>query len=319
LEQPLPAVVEKAPQKAPSRDDRLAQARPAAIPLAKRPVGEAVAIATDRGEESAVVDADNRAAEKAADVPAEQPREESKAPSHRYHPSSKDKYQLPVEESPKRKGTWSMGVSAGNAISGSSDNGSGIASMSRMNVASDNGVMEVPRGQEVVFEDGVPYLLSDRSAADIKHHQPVSVGISVRKALPHGFSVETGLTYTLLASDVTMAGSSRAIDQKLHYIGIPLRANWNFLDKKLFTLYVSAGGMVEKCVYGKLGSEKQTVKPLQFSVTGGVGAQLNATRHIGLYVEPGVAYFFNDGSDVQTIRKDSPFNFNLQAGLRFTY
>ena len=62
-----------------------------------------------------------------------------------------------------------------------------------------------------------------------------------------------------------------------------------------------------------------TVYPLQFSVSGAVGAQFNATMLIGVYVEPGVAYFFDDGSDVQTIRKDTPFNFNLQAGIRFTY
>ncbi len=61
--------------------------------------------------------------------------------------------------------------------------------------------------------------------------------------------------------------------------------------------------MIEKCVYGKLGSEKETVKPLQFSVSGAVGVQLNATKRIGIYMEPGVAYFFDDGSSVQTIRK----------------
>ena len=65
------------------------------------------------------------------------------------------------------------------------------------------------------------------------------------------------MTYTLLSSDAKLAGEDQQIEQKLHYVGIPLRANWNFLDKKLVTLYVSGGGMVEKCVYGKLGSEKK--------------------------------------------------------------
>ena len=98
-----------------------------------------------------------------------------------------------------------------------------------------------------------------------------------------------------------------------------MKTNWNFLDKKHVTLYVSAGGQIEKCVYGKLGSEKVTVKPVQFSIMGGVGAQFNVTHRLGIYVEPGVAYFFNDDSDVQTIRKEHPFNFNMQAGVRFTY
>ena len=120
-------------------------------------------------------------------------------------------------------------------------------------------------------------------------------------------------------SSAKFADSDQKTEQKLHYLGIPLKANWNFLDKKLFTLYVSGGGMIEKCVYGKLGTEKETVKPLQFSVSGAVGAQFNATKRVGIYVEPGVAYFFDDGSDVQTIRKENPFNFNIQAGIRLTY
>ena len=95
----------------------------------------------------------------------------------------------------------------------------------------------------------------------------------------------------MLSSDAKFADSDQKTEQKLHYLGIPLKANWNFLDKKLFTLYVSGGGMIEKCVYGKLGTEKETVKPLQFSVSGAVGAQFNATKRVGIYVEPGVAYF----------------------------
>lgn len=69
----------------------------------------------------------------------------------------------------------------------------------------------------------------------------------------------------------------------------------------------------------KLGSDKETVKPLQFSVSGAVGAQLNATKHIGIYVEPGVAYYFDDGSDIQNDTKGESVHFNIQAGVRLTY
>ena len=36
------------------------------------------------------------------------------------------------------------------------------------------------------------------------------------------------------------------------------------------------------------------------------------------YAEPGVVYYFDDGSNVNTIRKEHPFNFNIQLGVRFT-
>ena len=236
-------------------------------------------------------------------------------------PSSRDKLHIPTEKASSQKGTWSMGLSVGNSGGASTELGSGIPSyMSRVSMVSvSNGLLSIPSDQTLVFEDGVPYLRQANQVVDMKHHQPISFGLSVRKSLAKGFSVETGLTYTLLSSDAKFADSDQKTEQKLHYLGIPLKANWNFLDKKLFTFYVSGGGMIEKCVYGKLGTEKETVKPLQFSVSGAVGAQFNATKRVGIYVEPGVAYFFDDGSDVKTIRKENPFNFNIQAGIRLTY
>ena len=183
-----------------------------------------------------------------------------------------------------------------------------------------NGIVTIPDGQELVFKDGMPYLQRrEKKIADIDHKQPLSFGVSVRKNLAKGFSVESGLTYTYLASDVRYEGSSEKISQKLHYIGIPVRANWNFVDAKNFTMYVSAGGAIEKCVYGKSGTESETVKPVQLSVMGAVGAQYNISNRVGLYVEPGVSYFFDDGSSIQTIRKENPCNFTLQAGIRLTY
>ena len=254
-------------------------------------------------------------------------KEESGTVVRPHQRSGQDKLYIPAEKPKAKKGRWSVGAAVGNG-GGTSFSGNGAVeplhssfSDQRLNLAptAGNEIIQIPNNQVVVFKEGVPYLKRTDEIVDIKHHQPVSFGLSVRKGLAKGFSVETGVTYTLLSSDVQTVVSDARIDQKLHYIGIPVRANWNFFDKDRFTLYVAAGGMVEKCVYGKLGNDKLTVNPLQFSVSGAVGAQFNATKHIGVYVEPGVAYFFDDGSDVQTIRKDTPFNFNLQAGIRFTY
>ena len=246
-------------------------------------------------------------------------REEKKVNRKSRRPSSKDKLHLPAGSTKASRSGWSVGLSVGNAA-GATGEGGGYPVMSRVSMlAVSNGFMDIPNDKTVVFEGGIPYLLQKNRVLDVKHHQPISVGVSLRKSLPKGFSIETGLTYTLLSSDLKVENYSKELEQKLHYIGIPLRANWNFIDKKWLTLYVSGGGMMEKCVYGKVGTEKETVKPLQFSVSGAVGAQLNVTKQVGIYVEPGVAYFFDDGSDVQTIRKENPFQFHVQAGIRFTY
>lgn len=247
----------------------------------------------------------------------------------RRRPSGKDKLHLPVERksTSKSKG-WSMGMSVntgglGNGLGNNMEqdlvyNSPGSGKLDLSSTA--EGVVSIPNGQELVFKDGLPYIMKrEKSIASVDHKQPLSFGFSVRKNLPKGFSVETGLTYTYMASDVTYDDSSEKISQKLHYLGIPVRANWNFVDNKSFTMYVSAGGAVEKCIYGKIGSESETVKPVQVSVMGAVGAQYNVSSRVGLYVEPGVSYFFDDGSPVQTIRKENPCNFTLQAGIRLTY
>ena len=226
---------------------------------------------------------------------------------------------------------WSIGISVGNTGGfGYSPDGDGPQHFQQSDLgtghlnldlaATSNGILTIPKGQELVFQNGLPYLQSrSRRIVSIDHKQPVSAGFSLRKNLPKGFSVETGLVYTFLASDILYEGDAEKTSQKLHYLGIPIRGNWNFVDAKRFTLYVSAGGVIEKCVYGKIGTEKETVDPVQLSVMASVGAQYNLGRHVGVYLEPGVSYFFDDGSELQTIRKDNPCNFTLQAGLRLSY
>ena len=99
-----------------------------------------------------------------------------------------------------------------------------------------NGIMDVPEGQALVFKNGMPYLMrNSEQIVDIDHKQPLSFGFSVRKGLARGFSVETGLTYTYLASDVKFVESSEKVSQKLHYLGIPLRQTGTSLTKNLLS------------------------------------------------------------------------------------
>lgn len=163
------------------------------------------------------------------------------------------------------------------------------------------------------------------------YRQPVRLGARVSYPLNNRFALETGLNYTALEAD-TKTGYENdftATNQELHYIGIPLNLrmkvwHWNALD-----FYLTAGGMAEKCVGGHISTyrvtegqelsrirEHQTEKPLQWSTNFSAGLQCNFTPSIGLFVEPGMSYYFDNGSSVRTIYKDKPFNFNLNLGLR---
>lgn len=169
--------------------------------------------------------------------------------------------------------------------------------------------------------------------ADVKHHTPVRAGISFSYALNDRLSVESGLSYTMLASDIRKGSQSHYFTgrQKLHYVGIPLNLRYRLFSWRRFDVYASAGALAEKCVWAKLDSEyildhnssesssEDLEKPFQWSVNASAGAQFNLSGSVGLFVEPGVSYYFDDGTDLRTVYKDKPVNFNLNLGLRISF
>ncbi len=158
-----------------------------------------------------------------------------------------------------------------------------------------------------------------------KYNIPVSVGISIRKYFSDSWALESGLTYTYLSSEETTKGENLFFqkDLQLHYLGIPLKTVFSFYNTNRLSMYVTAGGMGEFCVFGKEihndVSNKLNINELQWSVMANLGINYTLINHLGLFVEPGVVYYFDDGSGINTIRKSIPFNVNLQAGIRFSY
>lgn len=168
----------------------------------------------------------------------------------------------------------------------------------------------------------------------IKHKLPVRFGLTFAYGLNSRLSLESGLTYTILMSDIKEGSKNNYYtgNQTLHYIGIPLNARYKVFSWKKLDLYASAGVLTEKRVTGKIDknyvlqnnaekTEKETIDshPFQFSANIGAGIQYSLTHRVGLYVEPGMSYYFDDNSPVETIYKEKPLNFNLNLGLRLTF
>ncbi len=175
---------------------------------------------------------------------------------------------------------------------------------------------------------------SEEVKTDAKHYMPVRAGITASWEFAPKWSVESGLTYSWLLSDIRTGSDSYYVDsrQTLHYLGIPLNIGYSFLDSRWIRVYVSAGGMMEKCIGGRVKSDfvhngdvrnsendRLTVSPLQWSVAVSAGLQFSITRLVGIYVEPGVSYHFDNGADVQSVYTDKPLNFNMTLGLRFSF
>lgn len=175
-------------------------------------------------------------------------------------------------------------------------------------------------------------LYQQKAYTKIKHKQPVTFGLSLNFLINNRWMFETGLDYTMLSSDLT-SGSKASYyieEQKLHYLGIPIQIGYNLWHNKPLSLYFLAGGEAEKCIAGKLKtyynekkemttSENIHINEIQFSLLGSIGMQYMISNKMSLYAEPGIRYFFKDGSDVLTIRKDHPLTFNIKFGLRFSF
>lgn len=170
--------------------------------------------------------------------------------------------------------------------------------------------------------------------SDIKHRLPVRAGISVVYSLNDRLGVESGLSYTNLTSDIKEGSGSHYYSavQRLHYIGLPLNVKYRIWSWKSLDFYASGGGLVEKCVAATLdcdyfidnhknGGNDESIsdRPWQFSVNASAGVQCNIVKSVGIYVEPGISYYFDDGSQLRTIYKDKPLNFNLNLGVRFLF
>lgn len=167
----------------------------------------------------------------------------------------------------------------------------------------------------------------------ISHRLPLRVGLSFSYSFNDRLGIETGITYTNLTSDIREGSEEHYIagQQKLHYIGIPINLKYRIYTWRRFDIYASAGAAGDKCFSAQVDKEfivdkmpkgssveKLSEKPMQWSVNAAVGIQCNVINSLSIFAEPGVSYYFNDGSSIKTIYKEKPLNFNLNLGIRYT-
>ena len=163
------------------------------------------------------------------------------------------------------------------------------------------------------------------------HELPFNIQLTLSRQLTSRLSIETGLSYTQMKS-VTITGSTTAHiqeQQRLRYIGIPLRFGWKWYNKSHFSLYTSAGAMLEFPIRSTLNvnhitndittfSKESTLDaPIQWSMSLGLGVQYDLTPHLGIYMEPSLQYYFDDGSNLKSYRTEHPRSITLPLGLRF--
>ena len=155
-----------------------------------------------------------------------------------------------------------------------------------------------------------------------KHRLPLRFGLSVHYQLNGRLSLLSGISYTYLYSECSIPlYNNMSYHQKLHYLGIPIGIVWQLWSSGHFRLYLSGSAMLEKCINASFDDKSSDgvdiEKPWQWSVNVAAGAEYSFTPQLGVYLEPSLGYYFNDGSSLEHYYKEHPLAPSISFGLRF--
>ncbi len=173
----------------------------------------------------------------------------------------------------------------------------------------------------------------DETSVKSSYGIPLSFGVGVKFDLSRRWSIGTGVNYTFLSrqfygkyTKVNEEGAienviSSDISNRQHYIGIPVNAFFDIINNDKISFYAYAGGTVEKCVsdnYNVLKapvSHKEKVEGVQLSANAGIGVEFMLGKHIGLYIDPSVRYYFKNNQP-KSIRTIQPLMLGFEMGFR---
>ena len=156
---------------------------------------------------------------------------------------------------------------------------------------------------------------------------PFTIGLGVRFYVAPRLSIGTGIDYSFLSRTFTgqYGGTSGSVSHTLQYLGVPVNLFYDIVDAEKIKFYAYGGGEVEYCISNKyrlFGNpdivKKYPVDKFQWSVGGGLGVEFRVAPHIGLYLDPGLQYYFPCGQP-RSIRTEKPLMVNFDAGLRLNF
>ena len=110
--------------------------------------------------------------------------------------------------------------------------------------------------------------------------------------------------------------------QQVHYLGIPVRLDWVFASNSRFDVYAGGGVLGDLCLNATLAGMNLEKDRPSLSLVGAGGIQMNATKHLGIYLEPELSWripmdnpIFGNNTLV-TYRSEHPVMFSIATGIR---
>ena len=162
---------------------------------------------------------------------------------------------------------------------------------------------------------------------------PLSFGAGIRVGVSPKWSIGAGVNYSMLSrkfsgtyrkvneTGVIENTTSSDIRNTQHYIGIPVNAYYDIVNSRNVNFYAYAGGTVEKCISDKyyvLNTSivhKEKANGVQWSANAGIGVGFRLGKHLGLYIDPSLRYYFDCGQP-HSIRSAQPLMLGFEAGLK---
>lgn len=165
------------------------------------------------------------------------------------------------------------------------------------------------------------------------HDKPITLGLAVNKNIGKHWCLETGLQYSYLKSYFTLGTGNYRVDkeQKLHYIGIPIKLSYQFMAYKRLSAYGSAGASIQIPLSGKtyadyvIGGKSgyttdwKTIPSIQWTVNTNIGIQYQFAPKLTLFVEPTLNWYIPNGSEVKNTWTERPFTLTVPFGIRLSW
>ena len=233
----------------------------------------------------------------------------------------KSEYAGPVdweteEESGRRKIGTSL-VLSGNAGSNNPQN------QGRLGPLKSPGILKAPSKTTI-----------EQTENHITYGIPLSFGAGVKLNFTDRWAIGLGVNYSILTSKfngkytkvengVAAVPISSTVHNTQHYIGVPVNAYYNIVNRDFINFYSYAGAAVEKCIANKYEMQttpvinhEEDVKGLQVSANLGMGVEFLLGKHLGIYIDPSLRYYFDSGQP-KSIRTAQPLMLGFEMGLRF--
>lgn len=166
--------------------------------------------------------------------------------------------------------------------------------------------------------DGWQGPSEDKKTGNDTHYFPLRTGLSFRVPIKERWSFTTGLEYSLYTSKIGYSVSDSK-QQKAHYLGIPIRADYSLVRNKWMDVYVGAGLSTDFCVNATEDGCRITKDKIGFSLIATGGFQFNMTKQLGLFIDPTFSWNLSpENLRLDTYKSEHRFMFSISTGLRFT-